>query len=79
MAELAFWLGFAVFAVMLGAVYGSVKRPEKRWYVVGVALVLVGLTFLSSPAVLGKLVVVGGVAVVLASTVPMLRQSMPRS
>ncbi len=79
MADLAFWLGFATFALLLVAVYGSVERRERVGYVLGVALVLVGLTFLSTPAVLGKIVVLAGIVAVLASAVPLLREPMPRS
>lgn len=65
-------LAFAAMLVMGASVLGTVDRRERFVFVAGVALVLLGLTFLPGPAG-GALAFLGFVAVV-ASTVPLLRE-----
>ena len=72
MADLAVfvsWVGMLVLAV---SVIGTVERRERLLFVAGVLLVILALTFLSAAAA-GALAVVG-LAAVVASTVPMLRE-----
>lgn len=65
-------LGFAAMVVMGASVLGTVDRRERVWFVLGVALVLVGLTFVSGTG--GGVLALLGFVVIVASTVPMLRE-----
>lgn len=65
-------LGFGGMVVLVASVLGTVERRERFAFVAGVVLVLLGLTFLTGLAAGGVAFV--GLALVLASTVPMLRE-----
>lgn len=65
-------LGFAGMVVLVASVFGAVERRERYPFVIGIALVLVGLSVLSGMA--GGLVALLGFVLVVASTVPMLRE-----
>lgn len=68
--DLVVGLGFAGVVVLAASVLGTVERRERYGFVAGVALVLLGMTFLSGLA--AGAVAFLGLAAVLASTVPML-------
>lgn len=68
--DLVVGLGFAGMVVLAVSVLGTVSRRERLGFVAGVLLVMLGLSFLSGTA--AGLVAVVGLAVVLASTAPML-------
>lgn len=72
-SQIAVLFGFAAVLLMLGAVLGSVERRERFVFVLGVALVLVGLTFLTAPRILSVTLVLGGIGAVIASAIPLLR------
>lgn len=69
-SDLVVGIGFAGMVVLAVTVLGTVKRPERLAFVPGVLLVMLGMTFLSGLLAGGVAVV--GLALVLASTVPML-------
>lgn len=68
--ELVVGLGLAGIVVLAVSVLGTVQRRERLAFVPGVLLVVLGLTFLSGSA--AGVAAFVGLAVVLASTVPML-------
>ena len=64
-------VGLGLMVVLAVSVVGTVKRRERLVFVPGVLLVIVGMTFLSG--LLAGTVAVVGLALVLASSLPMLR------
>lgn len=68
--DLVIGLGFAGMVVLAVSVLGTVTRRERLAFVPGVLLVILGMTYLGGAA--AGLVALVGLALVLASTVPML-------
>lgn len=76
--SLAVAVGFVVVGTVLVAVLGAVERPEKTTFVAGVAVLAAGPILVGGvgfPELLGGFVSLVGVVAVVASTVPLLRQS----
>lgn len=66
-------VGFGLMVILLLSVVFTVTRPERFPFVLGVFLLILGLTFL--PTQIGQsIVAVIGVILMLASTVPLLRK-----
>ena len=64
--------------VVLASVLKTVTRNEKYWFVAGVVLVIAATdlgTAAGLPASLGGLLALAGLLAILASTIPLLRQS----
>lgn len=75
---LAIAFGFLTIGLVLIAVLGAVKRREKFVFVPGVVLLVGGpilVGSLSIPETIGGVVALVGFLAILASTVPLLRQS----
>lgn len=75
---LAVAFGFVVIGLVLLSVLGAVKRREKFVFVVGLILLVAGPGLVgnfSLPATIGKAVSSVGFLVIVASTIPLLRQS----
>lgn len=70
--DIAAGLGFLGVLIMAASVVGTVERREKFAFVLGVALVLVGLIAVAGTA--GGVVSLVGLALMVASTVPLLLQ-----
>lgn len=69
---------FVALLLVLGAVLEVLDARERYWFVAGVVLVAGGtglLTVLPLPPLLGGLLALVGVLAIVASTVPLLRQS----
>ena len=76
--HLASAFGFAIMTVILIAVLGAVKRTEKFWFAAGILLLVSGpllVEFLALSNGVGGGVSVIGLAAILGSVVPLLRQS----
>lgn len=69
------WAGFAVVGAILVSILGAVHRREKFAFVGGVLLVIVGQTVGLGSGLAGAALGLLGIAVALAATVPLLRQS----
>lgn len=70
--DLVIGLSFAGMVVLAVSVLGTVTRRERLAFVAGVLLVILGMSLLAGRA--AGLVAFVGLALVLASTVPMLRE-----
>lgn len=73
-SQLVVAASLALVLVILASILGAVERRERFWFVGGVALFIVAHVVGSPESASAVLAVVGIVAVV-ASTVPLLRQS----
>lgn len=71
-SDLVVGIGWAGMVVLAVSVLGTVTRRERTPYVVGVLLVIGGMTFLADQA--AGLVALVGLLIVLASTIPLLRE-----
>lgn len=61
--------------VILASILGAVDRRERFLFVGGIALFIVAHTAITSPAPVASLLAVVGLVVAVASTLPMLTQS----
>jgi hypothetical protein len=68
--HLVVWVALALMGVLAVSVLGTVQRRERLAFVPGVLLVILGMTLLSGTA--AGLAALVGLALVAASTVPML-------
>lgn len=68
--HLVVWVALALMGVLAVSVLGTVKRRERLAFVPGVLLVILGMTLPTGRA--AGLVALVGLALVAASTVPML-------
>lgn len=66
---------FVLIVLILASILGTVTRPERVWFVAGIAVFIVGHAFVTSPRTVGVVLAVVGVALAAASTVPMLTES----
>ncbi len=64
----------ALIVVLLASVMGAVTRRERVWFVAGIALVILAHSGGSGLGPLAGLLAVIGIAIVFASTIPLLRQ-----
>lgn len=66
---------FVLIVLILASILGTVTRPERVWFVAGIAVFIVGHAVVTSPRTVGVVLAVVGVALAAASTVPMLTES----
>lgn len=66
---------FVLIVLILASILGTVTRPERVWFVAGIAVFIVGHAFVTSPRTFGVVLAVVGIALAAASTVPMLTES----
>lgn len=71
-SQIVVGVGFLMMLLIWAAVLGSVQRDERFAFGLGVILMIIGLTFLSETA--SGIVALVGFLVVVASTVPLLRE-----
>lgn len=74
MVGLAVWYGFASTLIVLAAAVGAVERRERFNFGIGVTLVIIGVSLPTAEQTIPVLFVVVGVALVVASTVPLLTE-----
>lgn len=67
-------VSLALIVVLLASVLGAVTRTERVWFVAGVALVILTHTGGNGLGPLAGLIALVGLAMVFASTIPLLRQ-----
>lgn len=72
-SDLLLGASLALVLIILASILGAVKRRERFAFVAGVALFVLAHA-VAPPETIGLLVAVAGIVLVLASTVPLLRQ-----
>lgn len=73
-SQLVIMASLALIVVILASILGAVKRRERVWFVLGVALFIVVHAAVPAPETVAILLALAGIVAVVASTVPLLRQ-----
>lgn len=74
LVELGIAASFLAIVIILASILGAVDRPERVWFVGGIALFILGHAFITRPARLGMWLALAGLVLAAASAVPLLRQ-----
>jgi uncharacterized membrane protein YhhN len=72
---LVFGAALALMVVILASILGAIDRPERYLFVAGIALFILAHTAITGPASAGMVLATLGILLAVASTVPLLRQS----
>lgn len=74
-SQLVFDVSLALIVVILASILGAIERRERVWFVGGIVLFIIAHTAITSPANVATILAVIGLLLAVASTIPLLRQS----